>query len=225
MPLLAVCVGQGGRRRRAAAQPGGRGRGNGRVSRPGGAAGGPFGRRPAAHNGTAPPLRKPSASGLWGALGPSRGVEKLLPDRPWEGRRLCAAPLCCCGLLSDGSRLQVGSSADLRVGQAVFAIGNPMGLSKTLSGGVVSGLNRGIPTPGGGIATGAIQAWRHTPREHASGPELPESRFGNAISLRCCSQRARRRAQRGLLSPTQQQHQLTAGQPLLLSCRLQQHSD
>lgn len=40
----------------------------------------------------------------------------------------------------------------------MFAIGNPFGLSKTLTAGVVSGLNRGIPTPGGAIATRAIQA-------------------------------------------------------------------
>ena len=52
---------------------------------------------------------------------------------------------------------QVGTSADLKVGQSVFAIGNPFGLSRTLTAGVVSGLNRGIPTPGGAIATGAIQ--------------------------------------------------------------------
>ena len=46
---------------------------------------------------------------------------------------------------------------DLRVGQSVFAIGFPLGYSKTLTAGVVSGLNRGIPSPGGTITTGAIQ--------------------------------------------------------------------
>ena len=53
--------------------------------------------------------------------------------------------------------LQVGTSGDLRVGQSVFAIGNPGGLSHTLTTGVVSGLNRAIPSPGGTLTGGAIQ--------------------------------------------------------------------
>lgn len=51
----------------------------------------------------------------------------------------------------------VGTSGDLKVGQSVFAIGNPSGLSRTLTTGVVSGLNRGIPSPTGLRIPGAIQ--------------------------------------------------------------------
>ncbi len=40
--------------------------------------------------------------------------------------------------------LPVGSSADLRVGQAVYAIGNPFGLDHTLTTGIISGLDREI---------------------------------------------------------------------------------
>jgi S1-C subfamily serine protease len=38
-----------------------------------------------------------------------------------------------------------GSSSGLRVGQRVFAIGNPFGLERTLSTGIISSLNRSLP--------------------------------------------------------------------------------
>jgi len=46
--------------------------------------------------------------------------------------------------------ISVGSSHDLRVGQKVFAIGNPFGLDHTLTTGIISALGREIPsaTPG-----------------------------------------------------------------------------
>lgn len=45
----------------------------------------------------------------------------------------------------------------VQVGQSVYAIGNPSGLTKTLTAGVVSGLNRAIPAPTGTRIYGAIQ--------------------------------------------------------------------
>lgn len=54
----------------------------------------------------------------------------------------------------------MGTSADLKVGQSVYAIGTPLGFSRTLTVGVVSGLDRAIPSPAGTITRGAIQA-RH----------------------------------------------------------------
>lgn len=53
--------------------------------------------------------------------------------------------------------VRVGSSAHLRIGQSVYAIGNPLGYSKTLTAGVVSGVNRAIPSPVGTKTYGAIQ--------------------------------------------------------------------
>ena len=60
-------------------------------------------------------------------------------------------------LLEEVRSLQVGRSADLKVGQSVYSIGSPYGLSKTFTAGVVSGLNRGVPSPAGTIVTGAVQ--------------------------------------------------------------------
>ena len=56
--------------------------------------------------------------------------------------------------------MQVGSSAPLRIGQSVFAIGNVGHQSRTLSAGVVSGLKRAIPSPVGQKIPGAIQVHR-----------------------------------------------------------------
>jgi len=42
-----------------------------------------------------------------------------------------------------------GSSSNLLVGQRVFAIGNPFGLERTLSTGIVSSLDRSLPSPHG----------------------------------------------------------------------------
>jgi S1-C subfamily serine protease len=41
-------------------------------------------------------------------------------------------------------KIEVGSSADLKVGQVVYAIGNPFGLDQTLTTGIVSALGREI---------------------------------------------------------------------------------
>jgi S1-C subfamily serine protease len=53
--------------------------------------------------------------------------------------------------------LPIGSSADLRVGQNVYAIGNPFGLDHTLTTGVVSALNRSIDDERGGTIENLIQ--------------------------------------------------------------------
>jgi S1-C subfamily serine protease len=51
----------------------------------------------------------------------------------------------------------LGSSRDLKVGQKVVAIGNPFGLDYTLTTGVISALNRTIPTESGGVIEQLIQ--------------------------------------------------------------------
>jgi len=53
--------------------------------------------------------------------------------------------------------IPVGSSHDLRVGQSVFAIGNPFGLDQTLTTGVISALGREIESIGGRPIRDVIQ--------------------------------------------------------------------
>ena len=53
--------------------------------------------------------------------------------------------------------LPIGSSADLRVGQSVLAIGNPFGLDHTLTTGVISALNRMIDDENGSTRDNLIQ--------------------------------------------------------------------
>ena len=53
--------------------------------------------------------------------------------------------------------IPVGTSSDLQVGQSVFAIGNPFGLSRSLTTGVISALDRRLPTASGREVVGVIQ--------------------------------------------------------------------
>ncbi len=53
--------------------------------------------------------------------------------------------------------LKLGDSDDLRVGQRVFAIGNPFGLNSTLTTGIISALGRPLTTEGGRVIENVIQ--------------------------------------------------------------------
>jgi len=53
--------------------------------------------------------------------------------------------------------IPLGTSQGLAVGQAVFAIGNPFGLTRTLTTGVISALDRRLPTAEGREVMGVIQ--------------------------------------------------------------------
>jgi len=44
----------------------------------------------------------------------------------------------------------IGNSRTLEIGDQVFAVGNPLGLSASITSGVISGLNRDVPLPGVG---------------------------------------------------------------------------
>jgi S1-C subfamily serine protease len=68
--------------------------------------------------------------------------------------------------------LLVGTSADLEVGQRVFAIGNPFGLDQTLTTGVISGLGRRIPSLTGKDIEGVIQTDAAINPGNSGGPLL-----------------------------------------------------
>jgi S1-C subfamily serine protease len=68
--------------------------------------------------------------------------------------------------------IPVGTSADLQVGQKVFAIGNPFGLDQTLTTGIISGIGREIQTPSGRIIDGVIQTDAAINPGNSGGPLL-----------------------------------------------------
>ena len=68
--------------------------------------------------------------------------------------------------------LPIGTSSDLRVGQSVFAIGNPFGLDQSLTTGVISALKRRLPTAGGREIADVIQTDAAINPGNSGGPLL-----------------------------------------------------
>jgi 2-alkenal reductase len=69
-------------------------------------------------------------------------------------------------------RLAIGSSGDLKVGQAAFAVGNPFGLDQTLTTGVISALQRRLPTSEGREIADVIQTDAAINPGNSGGPLL-----------------------------------------------------
>lgn len=65
-----------------------------------------------------------------------------------------------------------GDSTNLEIGQRVLAIGNPFGLSRTLTQGIVSSLDRTVKSPTGSILRGLIQTDAAINPGNSGGPLL-----------------------------------------------------
>jgi 2-alkenal reductase len=66
----------------------------------------------------------------------------------------------------------LGSAAELRVGQVAFAIGNPFGLDQSLTFGIISALQRRLPTSGGREIADVIQTDAAINPGNSGGPLL-----------------------------------------------------
>ena len=77
--------------------------------------------------------------------------------------------------LADSRPIPIGTSGNLQVGQTVLAIGNPFGLSRTLTTGVISALNRRLPTASGRKVVGVIQTDAAINPGNSGGPLIDSS--------------------------------------------------
>jgi S1-C subfamily serine protease len=78
-------------------------------------------------------------------------------------------------------KVEVGRSDDLKVGQKVYAIGNPFELPGTLTKGIVSALDRPTSSPTGGVILGCIQHTAPINPGNSGGALL--NRFGRLIGI------------------------------------------
>lgn len=109
-------------------------------------------------------------------------AQVTLGDRStWDAELVGSAPekdLAVLKIKVPNSKLvpiPVGTSEDLRVGQSVYAIGNPFGLDQTLTTGIVSALGREIQTESGFPVRDAIQTDAAINPGNSGGPLLDSS--------------------------------------------------
>ena len=122
------------------------------------------------------------------ALESNLTVRVVLADRSaWDARLVGIAPnydLAVIQIAAPKSRLQpinLGTSSDLEVGRKVYAIGNPFGLSLTMTTGIVSALDREIDSPGDRPISGVIQTDAAINPGNSGGPLL--DRAGRLIGV------------------------------------------
>jgi S1-C subfamily serine protease len=107
------------------------------------------------------------------------GLRVVLADRTaWDARIVGIAPefdLAVLQIATPGRKLpkiKVGRSNDLEVGQKVYAIGNPFGLSLSMTKGIISALDREIDSLTDQTISGAIQTDAPINPGNSGGPLL-----------------------------------------------------
>ncbi len=109
----------------------------------------------------------------------ANSAEVTLADQTtWPARLIGTAPTRDLAVLKiDAPRevlvpLKLGDSSDLKVGQKVYAIGNPFGFDQTLTTGIISGLGRELDTPEGAVIKDLIQTDAAINPGNSGGPLL-----------------------------------------------------
>ena len=110
--------------------------------------------------------------------GASEATVRLADGRDYKASLVGASPAHDIAVLKIGISFQrpvpvpIGSSHDLKVGQKVFAIGNPFGLDWTLTTGIVSALDRSLPGGDGRTIDNLIQTDAAINPGNSGGPLL-----------------------------------------------------
>ena len=110
--------------------------------------------------------------------GASEATVRLADGRDYKASLVGASPAHDIAVLKIGIGFQrpapvpLGSSHDLKVGQKVFAIGNPFGLDWTLTTGIVSALDRSLPGSDGRSIDNLIQTDAAINPGNSGGPLL-----------------------------------------------------
>lgn len=110
--------------------------------------------------------------------GASEATVRLSDGRDYKAALVGASPAHDIAVLKIGIGFQrpapvpLGTSHDLKVGQKVFAIGNPFGLDWSLTTGIVSALDRSLPGEGGRTIDNLIQTDAAINPGNSGGPLL-----------------------------------------------------
>ncbi|MEQ1816272.1 MAG: trypsin-like peptidase domain-containing protein [Nitrosomonas sp.] len=110
--------------------------------------------------------------------GASEAIVRLANGRDYKASLVGASPAHDIAVLRIGVGFQrptpvpLGSSHDLKVGQKVFAIGNPFGLDWTLTTGIISALDRALPSSDGRTIDNLIQTDAAINPGNSGGPLL-----------------------------------------------------
>jgi S1-C subfamily serine protease len=110
--------------------------------------------------------------------GASEAIVRLADGRDYRSALVGASPAHDIAVLRIGVGFKrpppvpLGTSGNLKVGQKVFAIGNPFGLDWTMTTGIVSALDRSLPTESGAIIEHLIQTDAAINPGNSGGPLL-----------------------------------------------------